>query len=62
MTGIISGGNLQNLVIGKLKSGSNNYVIYSDANLEINSGFKCAATDNGTVPGFSRKNNSAMYN
>lgn len=55
MSGILSGGNLQNLVIGKLKSGSNDYVIYSDANLEINSGFKCAATDKGTLPRFSPK-------
>ena len=55
MTGIISGGKLQNLVIGKLKSSREDYIIYSDANLEINSAFKCAATDKGTVPGFSPK-------
>ena len=52
MSGIVSGGILGNLVVGKLDKAGNNsqYIIYADADLKINSNFECHTQDPTSLP------------
>ncbi|TRW22770.1 T9SS type A sorting domain-containing protein [Flavobacterium zepuense] len=52
VNGIISGGTLNNLVIGKLQKQGNvsDYIIYSDAQLNILNDFTCGVTDTKQLP------------
>lgn len=47
LNGIISGDSLGNIVVGKLDKASNtsDYIIYSDADLRVMSGFNCSVKD-----------------
>lgn len=59
MTGIVSAAGFQNLVVGKLKTGGqNNYIIYSDAEMNVLSDFKCKADENKVLPDFKPKQNT----
>jgi len=57
MSGVVSSGTYQNLVVGKLKNtqGNGNYIIYSDAQMNVDHSFKCAASEDNVVPGFRPK-------
>ena len=61
MNGVASSATLHNLVVGKLKQPGNfsNYIIYSDANLNVTSDFSCAVTDNKVLPTFNPAHQAA---
>lgn len=60
MNGIVSAKAYQNLVVGKLKNSSTtgNYIIYSDAKMNVDHSFKCAADEKVVPPGFQPKPNT----
>ncbi|MBD3581702.1 M12 family metallo-peptidase [Flavobacterium selenitireducens] len=50
MSGVISGDDIGNVVVGRLQKAGNveNYIIYSDADLKINNPFSCGMKEDGT--------------
>jgi hypothetical protein len=59
MTGIVSSNEFQNLVVGKMKTaGQDDYIIYSDAEMNVLSDFKCKADENKILPDFQPKQNT----